>query len=91
MGSRLALATQDWEGHLAGDGECLNQNEGARPPRDRTGAQHMDLIEGKYKMRPGCRAQGKRRQAALDWSPASGSRPAKTHGEPRFACLRPVC
>jgi hypothetical protein len=57
MGSRLALATQDWEGHLAGDGECLNQNEGARPPRDRTGSLHMDLLGGKYKVCARRRAQ----------------------------------
>ena len=51
MGSRLALATQDWEGHLAGDGECLNQNEGARPPRDRTGSSHMGYFDVKYQVR----------------------------------------
>jgi hypothetical protein len=39
--------------HLAGDGECLNQNEGARPPWDRTGTQDMGLFGGKYKVRMG--------------------------------------
>ena len=72
MGSRLALATQDWEGHLAGDGECLNQNEGARPPRDRTGFSHMGHFDGKYKVRPARHAQEKRQQRTFNGSFAGG-------------------
>ena len=52
---------------MAGDGECLNQNEGARPPRDRTGYSHMDLLAGKYKVGAGAAHEVRRRIALRRW------------------------
>jgi hypothetical protein len=88
MGSRLALATQDWEGHLAGDGECLNQNEGARPPRDRTGDAHMDLFGGKYKVRRSPRAKGGSQQALVRDRMVDSRKSAR---EPCFVSSLPAC